>query len=399
MLTCKPVVGYAAGPLGSGPCVLPSAGGSTILSTTPQERTDQERRQDRAAAIRQFADAFLPGGNQDLFEDLLVTLCRLARDRAGRGDVKLLQKAVAELRYALKTFAPYREVPKISIFGSSRTPEDHPDYRQALLFARRLRENGWMVITGAGDGIMKAGHGGAGREASFGVAIRLPFEQKTNPIIADDAKLVSFRYFFTRKLIFMKEASAIALFPGGFGTLDEGFEALTLVQTGKTPLIPIVMLEQPGGTYWLQWRAYVKSELLSAGMINPEDMGLFRITDDVETAVREVVQFYRVYHSMRYVGDDLVLRLKRPLSAGLLDRLNDEFGRIVAAGRIEQTPILEAEGGELPDLPRLKLRFDRRSLGLLRRCIDVINQEAAPARGRALGRGRGGDGRRGAGNP
>ncbi len=256
-----------------------------------------------------------------------------------------------------------------------------------------------MVITGAGDGIMKAGHGGAGREASFGVAIRLPFEQKTNPIIAEDAKLVSFRYFFTRKLVFMKEASAIALFPGGFGTLDEGFEALTLVQTGKAPLIPIVMVGQPGGTYWLQWRAYVKSELLSAGMVSPEDMHLFRITDDVETAVREVVQFYRVYHSMRYVGDDLVLRVQQPLSAGLLDRLNDEFGRIVTEGRIEQVPMLEAENGELPELPRLKLRFDRKNLGLLRRCIDVVNQEAAPVRGRTAGRGRRGDGRPGAGNP
>ncbi len=343
------------------------------MPATPDELTDVQRRQDRAAAIRQFADSFLSGPNQDLFEDILVTLCRLNRDRAGRGDVKLLQKAIAELRYALKAFAPYHHIRKISIFGSSRTPEEHPDYLQAVRFARRLREAGWMVITGAGDGIMKAGHGGAGREASFGVAIRLPFEQKVNPFIADDAKLVNFRYFFTRKLIFMKEASAVALFPGGFGTLDEGFEALTLVQTGKAPLVPIVLVEQPGGTYWLQWRAYVKAELLHGGMISPDDMHLFCITDDADDAAREVLHFYRVYHSMRYVGDDLVLRLRRPISAATLQRLNDEFGRIVTSGRFEQVPMLDAEGGELPELPRLKLHFDRKSLGLLRQCIDVIN--------------------------
>jgi predicted Rossmann-fold nucleotide-binding protein len=239
-----------------------------------------------------------------------------------------------------------------------------------------------MVITGAGDGIMKAGHGGAGPEASFGVAIRLPFEQKTNEIIADDAKLINFRYFFTRKLMFMKEASAVALFPGGFGTQDEGFEALTLIQTGKAPLIPIVMLEQPGGTYWPQWRAYVAAELLRNGMINAEDMYLFRITDDVGVAVREVVQFYRVYHSMRYVGEDLILRLVRPLSDATLRRLNGEFGGIVTAGGIEQCTILPDENGEYPDLPRIKLRFDRRSCGLLRRCIDLINQESGAPPGR-----------------
>lgn len=337
-----------------------------------------QRRRERAAAIHEFAAQFLQGENEDLFEELLLTLCRLSRDGAERGDVKLINKAFGELRYALKVFAPYRDVRKISIFGSSRTPEGHPDYVAAGKFARRLREYGWMIITGAGDGIMKAGHGGAGRDASFGVAIRLPFEQRTNIIIADDAKLVNFRYFFTRKLVFMKEASAIALFPGGFGTLDEGFEALTLVQTGKAPLIPIVLVEQPGGTYWLQWRAYVAAELLRNGMINEEDMHLFRITDDVEVAAREVVGFYHVYHSMRYVGDDLVLRVKRSVSPATLTRLNDEYRGILVEGRFEQIPPLAAENGELPDLPRIKLRFDRKSLGRLRRCIDLLNLDPEP---------------------
>jgi hypothetical protein len=207
------------------------------------------------------------------------------------------------------------------------------------------------------------------------VAIRLPFEQKTNEIIADDAKLVNFRYFFTRKLMFIKEASAVALFPGGFGTQDEGFEALTLVQTGKAPLIPIVMIEQPGGTYWPHWRNYVAAELLRAGMVNEDDMHLFRITDDVSTAVAEVLRFYEVYHSMRYVGDDLVLRLNRPLDNARIAELNDEFApRLLSSGRIEASGPLPAENGEYLGKPRLVLRFDRKSAGTLRRMIDRINQ-------------------------
>ena len=335
-----------------------------------------ETRSRRDQAIEAFAGEFLNGQNQDLYQDMLVTLCRLAHDGAGRGDVKLLHKSLAELRYGLKVFAPYAETRKITIYGSSRTPEGHPDYQAAIEFARRMSENGWMVITGAGDGIMKAGHGGAGREASFGVAIRLPFEQKTNDIIAEDRKLINFRYFFTRKVMFMKEASAITLFPGGFGTQDEGFEALTLVQTGKTPLIPIVMCERPGGTYWPQWRAYVAAELLRTGMINEQDMNLFFITDDVDQGVNNVVQFYRVYHSSRYVGDDLVLRLRRPISDETLQRINDEYAAdILHEGRIEQCGPLSEERGEYPDMPRLKLSFDKQSFGLLRRMVDLVNLE------------------------
>jgi len=345
------------------------------LSVTPDQQADAARRRERATAINEFASRFLSGQNQDLFEDILVTLTRLARDGADRGDVKLVNKALGELRYALKVFAPYREVRKISIFGSSRTPEGHPDYATAVEFARRMCESGWMIITGAGDGIMKAGHGGAGPEASFGVAIRLPFEQKTNTIIKDDEKLVNFRYFFTRKLMFMKEASAVALFPGGFGTQDEGFEALTLIQTGKAPLLPIVMLEHPGGTYWLQWRSYVAAELLRTGMIHEQDMHLFRITDDVDKAVADVMNFYRVYHSMRYVGDELVLRLERSLSAATVQELNERFSAILLDGTIEQIAALPEENGEYPKKPRLKLHFDRRSFGQLRQCIDRINAE------------------------
>lgn len=340
---------------------------------TANSASTDKARAERDRDIAAFASRYLSGSNQDIFEDMLTTLVRLARDQTGRGDMKLLHKAIAELRYGFKVFRPYQHVRKISIFGSSRTPEDHPDYQAAVLFGRSMSNAGWMVITGAGDGIMKAGHGGAGREASFGVAIRLPFEQKTNTIIAEDSKLVNFRYFFTRKLMFMKEASAVALFPGGFGTQDEGFEALTLVQTGKAPIVPIVMVERGGGTYWPHWRNYVQHELLNKGMISPADMSLFFITDSVEKAVAEVTRFYRVYHSMRWVNDDLVLRLEKPVSARLLDRLNIEFRDILTDGKIELCGALPEESGEFSEKPRLRLRFDKRSIGLLRQLIDQVN--------------------------
>lgn len=341
-----------------------------------QAETRENRRSEREVDISRFAERWLAGENQDLYEEMLVTVCRLARDGATRGEVKLLHKALGELRYAFKTFTPYRDTRKVSIYGSARTPEDHPNYLAAEKFGRGMSAAGWMVITGAGDGIMKAGHGGAGKERSFGVAIRLPFEQKTNEIIAEDPKLVNFRYFFTRKLTFMKEASAVALFPGGFGTQDELFEALTLVQTGKSSLIPIIMCEEPGGTYWPHWRRYVEDELLAKGMISPQDMQLFFITDDVSAAVANVVDFYRVYHSSRFVADDLLLRLNRPVSAQTLERINDQFAaKFAVSGRIEQVAALAEENGEYPGLPRLKLHFDRKSFGLLRSMLDIINRE------------------------
>lgn len=333
---------------------------------------------ERDRAISEFLDRCAPGDNKDLLAELMVTICRLARDRTGRGELKMLNRAMKELRYAFKTFAPYQHVRKVSIFGSSRTPQGHPEYEAAVQFARRMREENWMVITGAGDGIMQAGHGGAGREASFGVAIRLPFEQKTNPIIADDPKLVNFKYFFTRKLLFMKEASAFALFPGGFGTQDEGFEAMTLIQTGKAPVMPIVLVDAPGGTYWQHWRTYVLAELLRTGMISPEDMNLVRVTDDVETAVHEVVHFYSRYHSMRYVKEKLVIRMASPLEQRSIEDLNGSFADLLETGVIEQVrrPLPE-EGGEFAGLPRLILHFNRKSHGRLRLLINAINN--APA--------------------
>jgi uncharacterized protein (TIGR00730 family) len=333
------------------------------------------RQIEREKAIDDFLNRFAPSPDQDLLGEMLVTVTRLAKDATGRGELKLLSRAFKELRYAFKVFAPFHEIRKVSIFGSSRTPIGHPDYAQADAFARRMRQVNWMVITGAGDGIMRAGCDGAGREGSFGVAIRLPFEQKTNTIIADDAKLVNFKYFFTRKLLFLKEASAVVLFPGGFGTQDEGFEALTLIQTGKAEMMPVIMIDSPGGTYWQHWRTWVNAELLRTGMISPEDVNLFRVTDDVEVAVQEIVQFYKRYHSSRYVGDLLVLRLNSPISAQTLEKLNDTYGGMLAGGKIEQFPgPIEGENGERPEMTRLALKFNRRSAAQLRMMINEINK-------------------------
>ena len=299
-----------------------------------------EERAARDAAIMEFVNTFASGPDADLYASMIKTVCRMSRDATSRADVKLVDKALAELRYAFKTFAPFENIPKVSIFGSARTKEDAPEYQQAVAFAQRMRESNWMVITGAGDGIMKAGHGGAGVDASFGVAIRLPFEQKTNDIIAEDKKLVNFKYFFTRKLMFMKEAKAVVLFPGGFGTQDEGFEVLTLVQTGKATLVPIVLVDAPGGTYWQHWRTYVKAELLHTGMISAEDMNLIKVTDDVDAAVQEILTFYRRFHSYRYVRDTLVIRMNEPLPREALVHIQEQFGDILGSGSIEQTDAL-----------------------------------------------------------
>jgi uncharacterized protein (TIGR00730 family) len=314
---------------------------------------------------------------EQLVQQLKETADKLLRDHASRADVKLLTTAFKELRYSFKVFAPYRYRRKISIFGSARLPLDHPACRQAIEFGRRLAQAGFMVITGAANGIMEAGHVGAGREQSIGVNILLPFEQEANTTIAGDAKLMHLKYFFTRKLLFVKESDAVALFPGGFGTLDEGFEALTLVQTGKSHLFPIVLVDEPGGDYWALWMRHIKDVLLARGLISPSDMALFKITDSVDEAVQEVVGFYRVYHSMRYVGPDLVLRLNQRLSDALVQRLGNEFGDIIRAGTFEQVSALPAEAADthVADLPRLCFRFDRRNMGRLRQLIDLINRE------------------------
>jgi hypothetical protein len=314
---------------------------------------------------------------EELVQQLKETADKLIRDGANRGDVKLLSTALKELRYAFKVFSPYKGRRKVTVFGSARVGPDHPAYRQAVAFGRRAADAGFMVITGAASGIMEAGHVGASRENSIGVNILLPFEQEANAVIAGDVKLMHLKYFFTRKLLFVKESDAVALFPGGFGTQDEGFEVLTLIQTGKSHIFPVVMVDEPGGDYWKKWHAYITEALLDRGMISPADLSLYKITDSVDEAVAEVTGFYRVYHSMRYVNGDLVLRLQHALPEALLGRLRAEFADIVEGGTFEQTAALpeEANDPHLAALPRLRFRFDRRSLGRLRQLIDLVNRE------------------------
>ena len=316
-------------------------------------------------------------GAEEYAAQLKETADKLLRDRAARGDVKLIATAVRELRYCFKVFAAYRGKRKATVFGSARTKSDHPAYLAAEEFGRRLVESGWMVITGAGGGIMEAGHRGAGRDDSFGLNILLPFEQSANSVVQGDPKLVTLRYFFTRKLMFIKESDAVVLFPGGFGTHDEAFEALTLIQTGKSHIFPIVMVDEPGGGYWKLWTRFIEDALLAKGYISPSDTSLFRVTDSVEEAIRQVTGFYRVYHSMRYVRRELVLRLKSRLSDRLLEQITWGFEDILVGGRFEQVEALPEESNEpeLLSLPRLKFRFDRHAAGRLRQLIDLINEE------------------------
>lgn len=326
-------------------------------------------------AASSLLDALKTVQDGDLVGEIVANALKLLRDQTNRGDVKLIDKSFKELRYALKIFAPYRDVRKVSIFGSARTSETAPEYAQAAEFGRSMAQAGWMVITGAGGGIMAAGHGGAGAEPSFGLAIRLPFEQATNAFIAHDPKLINFKYFFTRKLMFLRSSHAIALFPGGFGTLDEGFEVLTLVQTGKSVPIPIVLIDYPGGNYWATWEDYVNKQLLGRGLISPDDRRLYKITTSVEEAVREVRHFYDNYHSLRYARDELILRLQRPPSETQLAEISEQFRGITLRGGFRVTEALPVERDEptLAHLARLVFSFNRRDHGKLRMLIDHLN--------------------------
>jgi uncharacterized protein (TIGR00730 family) len=311
--------------------------------------------------------------------EIKETADKLVRDQTTRGDLKIISRALKELRYAFKVFKPYRHRRKITVFGSARTPPDHPAYRMTVEFGKRMAQEGWMVVTGGGPGIMEAGHEGAGREMSFGLNIVLPFEQEANPVILKDSKLINFKYFFTRKLLFVKEVHAIALFPGGFGTMDEGFETLTLVQTGKRDLMPMVLIDEPGDGYWQGWKSFIERQLLGRKLISPADMSLFRIVDNVEDAVVEVLRFYSTYHSMRYVRKKLVLRLNRELSDAVVEQLNVDFAGIVESGKIVKSAALplESDDKHLHDLPRLVFNFNRKDIGRLRQMVDAINTAGA----------------------
>jgi hypothetical protein len=286
--------------------------------------------------------AFKGGGcNQDSVADIVENALKLLKDVEDSGDVRVIQTALRELRYAFKLFAPYAGVRKVTMFGSARTQPTRPEYQQGVEFGRKIAEAGFMVITGAGGGIMQAGHEGAGLEKSFGANIRLPWEQAANPVIREDKKLITFKYFFTRKLIFIRHSDAIALFPGGFGTMDEGYEALTLMQTGKSQLMPLVLIDRPGGTYWKTWDKHIREHLLRDQLISPDDLHLYRITDDTDQAVKIITRFYRNFHSSRFVKDLFVIRLKYPPSDSAIQAMNEDFSDIVIGPelkRIEATP-------------------------------------------------------------
>lgn len=311
----------------------------------------------------------------DLLKEILITVLKLSQDNPEHDDLKIIHAALKEMRYAFKLFTPYRHIRKVSVFGSARTLPHEQAYRQAEEFAQKITKKGYMVITGAGEGIMKGAQGGAGRDQSFGMNIYLPFEQSANKFIENDPKLITFKYFFTRKLFFIKETDAIVLFPGGFGTHDEGFEALTLMQTGKSDPVPMVLLDVPRGNYWKAWETYVYEMLLERNLISQEDLSLFKITDNASAAVEEIVRYYSNYHSLRYVNNHLVIRIKHTPESGMLNRLNQEFSDILVSGNIETSPSLPGESNEpeIQNLPRIIFHFNRRNFGRLRQLIDVIN--------------------------
>jgi uncharacterized protein (TIGR00730 family) len=315
------------------------------------------------------------GHNEDAVADIVENALKLLTDVRDTGDVRVIQTALRELRYAFRLFAPYSHVRKVSIFGSARTEPSRPEYRQAVDFGRKMAKAGFMVITGAGPGIMQAGHEGAGSENSFGVNIRLPWEQSVNPVMRVDKKLITFKYFFTRKLTFIRHSDAIALFPGGFGTMDEGFEALTLMQTGKSQPLPLVLVDRPGGTYWKTWDRIIRDHLLRNQLISEEDLNLYRVTDSTDEAVKIITRFYRNFQSVRFVKDLLVIRLRHVPSESALAALNQDFADIISGAPIKEIPPTpeEVRDQDHLDLPRIAFGFNRHSYSRLQQLIDALN--------------------------
>ena len=315
----------------------------------------------------------VPANRRGYYQQLLTTVLKMHEDGALAGDLKITTTALKELRYAYKVFAPYRKIRKVTVFGSARTPGDQEAAICARDFGKRMVESGWMVVTGAGHGIMGAAQEGAGGEQSFGLNIRLPFEQEANPWIAADPKLITFKYFFTRKLFLVKEASAVALFPGGFGTMDEAFELLTLMQTGKATIIPVVLVETGPKPFWRIWHRWNAGTLVERRLIDPNDTSFYRIVDSVEDAVREVTGFYRVFHSARIVGDNFVMRVQQEIPTQAIAEIQERFEDILK-GPLDQAPgPVTQEANEFPELPRLIVPFNRSSYSRLRQLIDALN--------------------------
>jgi hypothetical protein len=309
----------------------------------------------------------------DIIRELIFMAVGLSEAEITQNDLKTFHLAFREMQNALAFFAPFTETKKVSVFGSARTPPTDPIYSHAAAFSRKMARAGFMVITGAGDGIMRAVHGGAGREKSFGLNIILPFEQAANEFIENDPKLITFKYFFIRKLFFVKEANALAFFPGGFGTHDEGFETLTLLQTGKCDPSPVVFIDAPGGSHWKDWFSYINDRLLAKGLISAEDINLFKITDSISDAVYEITHFYHNYHSMQFMNGHTVINVNKPVTDKDLEQLNDHFSDIIVAGKIVLTSPFTEEDLNPSIMGRLLFQFNRRNFGRLRELINAIN--------------------------
>lgn len=308
--------------------------------------------------------------------EMIIAALMAGQEDDQRADLKLMNTTLKEMRFTSKIFGPYRNVRKITVFGSARTEPVEPVYAMARDFGRKLAESGYMVITGGGAGIMQAVNEGAGPEHSFGVNIRLPFEQKPNPVLEGNPRLITYKYFFNRKVAFLKEADAVALFPGGFGTLDEAMETLTLVQTGKRNPLPLVLIDEPGGTYWTNWIKFFEEELHANGYISNTDFSLFERVNSVPAAVNQINRFYSRYHSMRFVNGHLVFRLTSVLAPHHIEKLKEKFqdilvpqGNIVLSGPLAE----EKDESEISQLPRLVVDFSRQDFGRLRSMIDAIN--------------------------
>lgn len=322
--------------------------------------------------IMQLAEVYHP----EMVREILLNALKAGREVDYLADLKMMRTTLREMRNTTRLFGLHRGRKKVTIFGSARTEPGEPIYQKCVTFARQLNRLGYMVITGGGPGIMQAGNEGAGPENSFAVNIRLPFEQETNPVMENSRNVITYKYFFNRKVAFLKEAHAVALFPGGFGTLDEAMETLTLVQTGKNPPIPLVLIDDDEGTYWEPWFAFMRDILFARGLISGEDFGLFTITRDPFEAAQVINDFYRVYHSSRFIGKTLVIRMNKPLSAEQIGILQEEFSEIVASGsRLAMSPAfpVERDQPDLLDLPRLAFDFNRRNYGLLVAFIRRLN--------------------------
>jgi hypothetical protein len=322
--------------------------------------------------IMSMADVHHP----EIVREMVVSALKAGQENDYLADLKMLRATMKEMRYTNKMFGPYRERKKVTIFGSARTQPDEESYKKCVTFSRQLVRLGYMVITGGGPGIMQAGNEGAGPENSFAVNIRLPFEQGTNPVMENSGHSITYQYFFNRKVAFLKEADAVALFPGGFGTLDEAMETLTLVQTGKNPPVPLILIDDDDGSYWEPWLDFMKTVLLKRGLISGEDFSLFTITSDPFEAAQVIHDFYRVYHSSRWVGPKFVMRLNKGLSAENLATLEEEFNEILEPGsHLELTTALpeEQDQPDLLDLPRLVFLFNRRNYGLLKAFLRRLN--------------------------